>query len=66
MKKIMFVFGVLFGIALLVPIAVGGIDAFWYLLTGAVVFTEWNPARVSLLVLWMVVTFLVFAWAQRK
>lgn len=66
MKKLMFVFGVLFGLALLVPIAMFSIDTFWFLVAGVPVFHEVTPERMIMTVVWLFFAFLVFAWANRK
>lgn len=65
-KKIMFVFGILFGLALLVPIVMFSIDTFWFLVTGGAVFQPVSPERTILAMMWGFLAFVVFAWAQRK
>lgn len=66
MKKIMFVFGILFGLALLVPIVMFSIDTFWFLVTGGVVFQPVGPERTILAMMWGFLAFVIFAWANRK
>lgn len=66
MKKIMFVFGILFGLALLVPIVMFSIDTFWFLVTGGAVFHEVTPERMIMTVMWLFFAFITFAWANRK
>lgn len=66
MKKIMFAFGVLFGLALLVPIVMFSIDTFWFLVTGGPVFRAVTPERTILTSVWLLLTFVVFAWAHRN
>ena len=66
MKKIMFVFGILFGLALLVPIVMFSIDTFWFLVTGGPVFQPVGPERTILSMMWGFLVFVIFAWANRK
>ena len=66
MKKLMFVFGVLFGLALLVPIIMFSVDTFWYLVAGSFVFHPVGPERTILAMMWGFLAFIVFAWANRK
>ena len=66
MKKLMFVFGFLFGLALLVPIIMFSVDTFWYLVAGNFVFHPVGPERIILSMVWSFFAFAVFAWASRK
>ena len=66
MKKSMFVFGVLFGLALLVPIVMFSIDTFWFLVAGVPVFQPVGPERTILSMMWGFLAFVIFAWANRK
>lgn len=66
MKNFMFVFGILFGLALLVPIIMFSVDTFWYLVAGSFVFHPVGPERTILIVVWSFFAFAVFAWANRK
>lgn len=66
MKKILFAIGILFGLALLVPIVMFSIDTFWFLVTGGAVFQPVSPERTILTVVWTFFAFVVFAWANRK
>lgn len=66
MKKLMFVFGILFGLAMLAPLAMFSIDTFWFLVTGGPVFHTVTPERTILTVVWSMFAFLVFAWAHRR
>lgn len=59
----MFVFGILFGLAMLAPLWVAFIDMFWYLVAGKILFHTWTAERIMLLVLWQVACFLVFVAA---
>lgn len=66
MKKILFAMGILFGLALLVPIIMFSIDTFWFLVAGVPVFHAVGPERTILTVVWTFFAFVVFAWANRK